>query len=85
VLWAGEVGRRVSVRAGGHSFDGFPLDDDVVLIDPGDLAGTQLCALRSWRPSVTFSTSNLAVDESAPRATELPRQGPGVHSVLSRD
>jgi FAD/FMN-containing dehydrogenase len=33
LAWAGEVGERVSVRSGGHSFDGAPLVDGGVLLD----------------------------------------------------
>ena len=33
LAWAGEIGERVSVRSGGHSFDGAPLLDGGVLLD----------------------------------------------------
>ena len=35
--WAAESGTRVAVRSGGHSLDGFPVQEGVVLIDMRDL------------------------------------------------
>lgn len=35
--WAAEVGAVVTPRSGGHSFDGFPINEDVVLIDMRDI------------------------------------------------
>lgn len=40
--WASESGTRVSIRSGGHSFDGFPIRDGDVLIDMRDLNAVEL-------------------------------------------
>jgi FAD/FMN-containing dehydrogenase len=42
LAWAGEIGERVSVRSGGHSFDGAPLLDGGVLLDLQRLASVDV-------------------------------------------
>ncbi len=40
--WAGEVGERVSIRSGGHSFDGFSIPDGGVLVDLQGLTAVEV-------------------------------------------
>lgn len=38
LTWAGETGTRIAVRSGGHSFDGFSVPDDRILLDLSGLS-----------------------------------------------
>ena len=40
--WAGEVGERLSIRSGGHSFDGFSIPDAGVLLDLQGLTAVEV-------------------------------------------